>query len=132
MTLPASKEPMQIPAMLAQLAALRSAIEALTREVRELRGRRQEDEVQFSALLGANFRVFNGTEFTAAWLLEACLDADPDSQNLHHALMACVGQRPTIRKLARLLSRSTGRCGVWRLECTDHHSRDGAKYRVTK
>ena len=67
--------------------------------------------------------------FAAAFALDSCLDTHPDAQTLQGAIIGCLAT-PTVPKLSRLLAKSCGTIGRYRLGLIDAHSRDGKLFQV--
>ena len=114
-----------------ELAGIRAQLEQVLTEVRALQQTRlPAPSEQLVELLAAIAGVFEARPFTAAQVLEASLDDDRDSVRLCQAIIAVIGHKPSVGRLTRVLSRSRGTFGSWRIMLQKPHSRDGRVFTI--
>ena len=114
-----------------ELAGIRAQLEQVLTEVRALQQTRlPAPSEQLVELLAAIAGVFEARPFTAAQVLEASLDDVRDSVRLCQAIIAVIGHKPSVGRLTRVLSRSRGTFGSWRIMLQKPHSRDGRVFTI--
>lgn len=120
-----------IRAQLDEFAGIRVQLEQVLTEVRALQQTRlPAPSEQLVELCAAIAGVFEARPFTAARVLEASLDDDRDSVRLCQAIIAVIGHKPSVGRLTRVLSRSRGTFGSWRIMLQKPHSRDGRVFTI--
>ena len=129
-------EPVKDNDLSVQLTIMQGQLDTILSELHALRRERLPSSPELiENLLAALFVIFNDAEFTSAWVLETCIENDPDAAKLLQSITAAIeGTRPSIKKLSRFLNKTMGAHGGYRLEVANPHGRDGTTFivRVTK
>ena len=104
-------------------------MQELWNEIRHLRrGDARGDAAACEALLRYLADSFGSKPWTAATVFEAMVD----KPFLRGAIVRCIGEELSIPRFSRFLSVHCGRWGVLELRCVNRHSREGARFTVTK
>ena len=115
------------------LAEIKDLLNVLLSELRALRrDKLPGDPEKIEALLAALYKIYTDAEFTAAWILETCLENDPDATRLLQSIKAAMtGAVPGSKKLSRFLGKVTGIFCGYRLDISNPHTRDGATFKIS-
>jgi hypothetical protein len=93
-----------------------------------LRAQPRADARSCETLLQYLVDAFGSTPWTTAIVFDAILD----NPLLRGAIIRCIGADLTIAKLSRFLNLHCGTWGDLQLRCINRHSREGARFTVTK